>query len=171
VRSGGRRLRWARQAPITRGVMALTTPHHSRFHRTDGRTLRSHQPLTVLSLCSRSGSDQSGRPDLNRRPLDPQECIHEAAASVNVRLRRSRGAWGSGLKQEGALLSRTRSRLRSHLRTRPNPDRRCPFTARDGGLSGAAASPTATPTSGTRCDRGPRLWRARSARATSRGRS
>jgi hypothetical protein len=44
----------------------------------------------------------------------------------------------------GALLSRTRSHLRSHLGTRPNPDRRCPFAASDGGLSGAAASPTAT---------------------------
>jgi hypothetical protein len=37
-------------------------------------------------------SDQSGRPDLNRRPLDPRECIHEAVASINVRLRRSTGA-------------------------------------------------------------------------------
>src|SRR2546429_6595016 len=44
----------------------------------------------------------------------------------------------------GALLSRTRSHLRSHLGTQPNPDRRCPFAASDGGLSGAAVSPTAT---------------------------
>jgi hypothetical protein len=34
----------------------------------------------------------SGRPDLNRRPVDPQECIHEAVASINVRLRRSSSA-------------------------------------------------------------------------------
>ena len=33
-----------------------------------------------------------GTPDLNRRTLDPQECIHEAVASINVRLRRSGGA-------------------------------------------------------------------------------
>jgi hypothetical protein len=83
----------------------------------------------------------SGRPDLNRRPLDPQECIHKPTACAHVGLRRSTGAQESSLKPVGALPSRTRSHLRSHLGTQPNPDRHCPFAASDGGLSGAAASP------------------------------
>jgi len=36
--------------------------------------------------------NQSGRADLNRRPLDPQECIPEAMAFVDICLRRSGGA-------------------------------------------------------------------------------
>ena len=62
-------------------------------------------------LHSKLASDQSGRPDLNRRPLAPQECIHEAAASINVRLARPSGAQASAAKQIRALVSRTRSHL------------------------------------------------------------
>lgn len=53
------------------------------------------------------------RPWMNRRPLDPQECTHDVTSSVDVRLRRSGGAQASAPKRRRALLSRTRSHLRS----------------------------------------------------------
>jgi hypothetical protein len=92
----------------------------------------------------KSGSDQSGRPDLNRRPLDPQECIYGAAASRNVRLRRSGCARASKLKQLGAPLSRTRSHLRSHPCTWQRQASGARFAIRNADLFGSAASPTVT---------------------------
>jgi hypothetical protein len=61
---------------------------------------------------------------MNRRPLDPQECIHKTVASIDVGLRRSRGAEASGPEQIRAAWSKTRSRLRSHLWIPRSPDPR-----------------------------------------------
>jgi hypothetical protein len=117
VRPGGDDALGGLGRPLTSYVMSPTRRTTAGFIGTDGSALRSHQPLTVLFLRSELGSDQSGRPDLNRRPLDPQECIHEAVASINVHLRRSGGAEVSYPKRIRAPPSKRRSHLRSHLRS------------------------------------------------------
>src|SRR5262249_32900649 len=58
---------------LTSGVMSYYTPHHGGFTELMGaRCAPISRPQGSLFVRSKVGSDQSGRPDLNRRPLDPQ---------------------------------------------------------------------------------------------------
>jgi hypothetical protein len=70
--------------PLTSGFMSPTRRNHGGFHRIGGSALRSHPLITVLSLSSKQSSDQSGRPDLNRRPLDPQYGVRRHPSSKRV---------------------------------------------------------------------------------------
>jgi hypothetical protein len=99
-------------------------------------------PLTLAFTMTSGLCAASGRPDLNRRPLDPQECIHKTVASINIRLCRSGGARASKLKQLSAPLSRTRSHSRSHPCTWQRQASGARFAIRNADLFGSAASPT-----------------------------
>jgi hypothetical protein len=82
--------------------------------------LDARYPVTQLAVTiavAATALPYLSRPDLSRRPLDPQECIHEAVASINVHLRRSGGAEVSYPKRIRAPPSKRRSHLRSHLRS------------------------------------------------------
>jgi hypothetical protein len=77
---------------------------------------------------------------MNRRPLDPQECILDAVACIDVRLRRSRGRMGERLEAGQSTSEQNALPFALPSRTPPSRDP-LPLSASNAGLS--AAAPTA----------------------------